>query len=367
MNGLSIAHTESSCGWGGQEIRVIEESAGLLRAGYQVVIAAPAESRIHSEAQLRGVPVVGLPIAKKSVSGLLSMRRFLSSHLFDVVNTHSSTDSWLVTLASRTLRSPPAIVRTRHISAMLRQTIPTRWLYRSARHVVTTGERLRGQVMESLGLPAEQVTSVPTGVDLARFSPGDAKSARSSLGLPMDAFVVGIVATLRSWKGHRYLIDAFARLDIPEARLVIVGGGPGEDNIRSQIEALGLTERTTLAGNQKDVVPWLRAMNVFALPSYANEGIPQAIMQAQACGVPVVSTDVGAIGEIITHGLTGWMVKPRDSVALSEGIAHLYANAGLRGELAENALSQARERFSTDIMLSRMAAIFESVAKRNSL
>src|SRR5262249_59068040 len=164
---------------------------------------------------------------------------------------------------------------------------------RSRSHVVTTGERLREQVMRETGLAAARVTSVPTGIDLARFAPGDRAQARARLGMPADAFVVGIVATLRSWKGHRYLVDALAAL--PGAMLVMVGDGPGADNLRAQVKALGVESRTRMPGNQDDVVPWLQAFDVFALPSYANEGVPQAIMQAMACRIPIVTTPVGSI------------------------------------------------------------------------
>src|SRR6185369_16226472 len=170
---------------------------------------------------------------------------------------------------------------------------------RATARVVTTGEALREQVMRETGLEPQRVLSVPTGVDLQRFSPGDQAAARAWLQLPANAPLVGIVATLRSWKGHRFLVEAMAGAGMEGAQLVIVGDGPGRDNLRAQIDALGLSARVRMAGNQADVVPWLRALDAFALPSYANEGVPQALMQAMAVGIPVVTTPVGAIGELV--------------------------------------------------------------------
>jgi glycosyltransferase involved in cell wall biosynthesis len=183
------------------------------------------------------------------------------------------------------------------------------------------------------------------------------------VGLPRDAFVVGIVATLRSWKGHRFLVEAVARLE--GVHLAIVGDGPGRDNVSAQIRALGIEQRVTAAGQRADVVPWMQSLDVFALPSYANEGVPQAIMQAMACGVPVVTTGVGAIGEIVKDGDTGLVVPPQDVEALAAAIDRLRSDAALRQRLADAGLAQARQRFSMDRMLDGMESVFAAVLASN--
>ena len=362
---MRIVHTESSCGWGGQEIRTLSEAEGLSRRGHQVALLACTASRIHDEALKRGLEAHALPIERKNLKGVLAMRRWLRSHPADIVNTHSSTDTWLTALACATFRPSPRIVRTRHISTDIPRTPATRWLYRSATtHVVTTGETLRSQVLHATGLDEPRVTSIPTGIDLERYTPGDRKLARAALGLPADAFIVGIVATLRSWKGHRFLVDAVAGIDDPHCILVIVGDGPGATNLREQVERLGLTSRVRMPGQQDDVIPWLRAFDVFALPSYANEGIPQAIMQAMACRVPVVTTHAGAIGEIVRDGETGLVVPPRDVEALRLALLRLRGDPALGGKLAENGARQAAQRFSAIAMLDAMERVFREAAAR---
>lgn len=362
MTRLEILHTESSCGWGGQELRVLDESEGFLRQGHGITIAAPPESRIIVEARKRSVPVAALPIARRSVAGLLALRSYLMLRPVDIVNTHSSTDSWLAAIATRTLKMAPQIVRTRHVSAPIPDNWPSRWLYRgAAAHVVTTGAALRSQVMREAGLDGSKVTSVPTGLDLQRFCPGGRNLARELLGINKDKFVVGVVATLRSWKGHRYLVEAFAANANEASILLIVGDGPGAENLHRQVADLGIAEKVLMPGNQADVVPWLRAMDIFALPSYANEGVPQAIMQAQACGIPVISTAVGSIGEIVDHGNTGLLVIPQDTSSLGAAMVRLRDDPGLRGRLASSALIQARERYSAQAMLVRMSEVFRGI------
>jgi glycosyltransferase involved in cell wall biosynthesis len=199
MRPLAIVHTENSCGWGGQEIRILTEARGMLDRGHDVTLIAPAQAPIAPAAERLGIPVVRLDIRRKRLAPLLALRGWLAEHRgrIDVVNTHSSTDSWLAALACATLAAAPPIVRTRHVSTTIRNRPTTRWLYLDATaHIVTTGEALRRQLARENRIPLEHTTSIATGIDLARFTPGDACAARARLGLP-ERPTLGIVATLR--------------------------------------------------------------------------------------------------------------------------------------------------------------------------
>ena len=364
MERLRILHTESSLGWGGQEIRVLTEARALARRGHAMTIAAPAESRIFEATRRYGVEGVAIPVGRKSVGGLLEMRALLRDREFDVVNTHSSTDSWLVAVAAASLRRAPPLVRTRHISAPVPRNFATRWLYASATdRIVTTGEKLRLQVIAETGVPPERVVSIPTGIDLERFRTGDARSAPLAAGLPGEAFVVGIVATLRSWKGHRYLFEAFARREDKASRLVVVGDGPQREALEHLARELAIADRVVFAGNREDVAPWLRAFDVFCLPSYANEGVPQALMQAMATGLPVVTTPVGSIAEIVEDGVSGLLVRPESADALRDAIDALAADPGRRATLSRRARETALARFGEDRMADAMEDVFRAAAR----
>lgn len=363
---MKILHTEASCGWGGQEIRILEESRGLIARGHEVSVACPAHARLATEAARFGVPVVTMPIEFKTVAGFMALRAHLTIEAPDVVNSHSSADSWLAGLACATLGSPPAIVRTRHISAPVSPNAFNRWLYRQAGAVVTTGESLRRHLLDTLGVDPTRVASVPTGIDTERFSPADRVAAKTALGLDARQRHLGIVATLRSWKGHLFLLDAFAKIDRPELRLVVVGEGPMRGPIEEKIAALGLGARVTLAGQRTDPERWLQAMDVFCLPSYANEGVPQAILQAMLCALPIVTTPVGAILEAVADGETALVVPPRDAAALAAAIARLLDDDGLAARLGDAARRRACDRFSREAMLDRMEAIFAAAASSRS-
>ncbi len=363
---MKILHTEASAGWGGQELRILTEMQGLRDRGHVLELAAPSTARIAVEAAALGFQVHDVPLARKNLRGLLAVRKLLAQRAFDVINTHSSTDSWLVALinATRTQRVPQ--VRTRHISAPVPRNRATRWLYdKACAAVVTTGEKLRTELVEVNGFTHVPIRSVPTGVDPLRFAPGNAQHAKAERGLS-PIFNIGIVATLRSWKGHRFLVESVAELragNLP-IQLTVVGDGPQRDALVTQVQDAGLGDCVLFVGHDACPERWLKTMDLFVLPSYANEGVPQALMQAMMSGLPCVTTDVGAIGEIAIEGQTALLVPGRDTNALSAAIRKLYRDSALRESLGIQARKHALDRCTLNKMSDAMEEIFRAASLR---
>ena len=365
---MRILHTEASCGWGGQEIRILSEAQGLIERGHDVRLVCPPEARIFQEASRFGVPVEALPIGRKRVAGVLALRAYLKRHVFDVINTHSSTDTWLVALACRLISRAPPIVRTRHISAPLgRQRgnslalCPSHELYRDYRRSAA-----RAVADHLVHCPRAHCFSADRC--RCRTLPPcrcrrTACPALSNWVCRVDAPLVGIVATLRSWKGHRFLVEAFAGDCHRSAHFVIVGDGPQLEALTAQIAQLGLQDRVHLVGNHPDVVPWLQALDVFVLPSYANEGVPQALMQAMSCGLPCVTTNIGAIPELARHDLTAWVVPAQDADAIRLAIVELLADQSLRSRLGMAAREHVVATHGRALMLDRMEALFHKAVE----
>lgn len=363
---LTILHTEASMGWGGQEIRILDESAGLRARGHDVQLAAPADAPIFAAAQKRGIPVHPVSLNLRRIASISAFMRLVRELKPDVIVTHSSADSWIAAAATRFPRSRAAIVRTRHLSTPVAGNALNRWLYgRVPARVVTTGEAIRTHLIERLGLSPASIVSVPTGADISRFQPGDRKRARETLGLSPDVPIVGIVATLRSWKGHRFLISAMDDPRLAAARLVIVGEGPQDPALREQARASRANDRIVFAGQQEDVTPWMQTFDIFALPSTGNEGVPQALMQAMATGLPVVTTPVGAIPELVKDGESGLLVPPENVAALTDALARLLSDSALAAKLGAGGRACVVRNYASTAMLDRMESIFLAAAEKS--
>ena len=318
---LRIAHTEASWGWGGQEIRILRECQLLIAAGYEVALIADPQSLIAKRAPLYGVPLVAARLRRKRLRDMLSLSGALRKFKPDVVSCHSSTDHWLVALTRLLFRINFAIVRFRHISTLVNQTKTNRWLYqRGAEAVITTGEFIAEQLVAKRIVQLHQVFSIPTGVDPLAFPVKDTRNGKRSLGIVGHEFVISIVATLRSWKGHADLLHAISALADRRIRLIIVGDGPQRAALRELVNELALVSQVTFAGHQMDVTPYLQASDLFVLPSYANEGVPQAILQAMGMGLPIISCITGGIPEAVRGYSGARIIEPRNVEKLGQKI-----------------------------------------------
>jgi glycosyltransferase involved in cell wall biosynthesis len=363
---LHIVHTEASQGWGGQEIRILTEAKTMQAQGHQITLLAPKAAKIHQEAEKLGLTVITMPYEKRSFKAMFATRRWLKQHQPDIVNTHSSIDSWVVAIAALGLDFMRT-VRTRHISAPINVNGINRWLYqKAAQHIVTTGETLRQTIIRDLQIPAEQITSIPTGIDLQRYSLENLPNKRlrrADLGIAEDAILLGIVATLRSWKGHDDLLHALKEVIKTQAntQLLIVGDGPRREHIEQLVSELNLQNHVHLVGQRNDVEQWLALMDLFILPSYANEGVPQSLMQAMAMALPVISTRVGAIDELVADQQNGLLVEAQNPLALQQAIVQLIHDKNFCHQAGQHGRQIVQNTYALPIMVSAMERIFYHV------
>ncbi len=356
---MRILHTEASSGWGGQEIRILTESQVFARHGHELLIAADKDSQIAQKAPAYGIKVFPIQLKKKRFADFFALRKLIQQQKPDVINCHSSTDHWLSALARLTLKHKPAIVRTRHISTPVHRNKPTRWLYnKGAEAVMTTGVSIRELLISDGFVSEKSVFSVPTGIDTDIFMLGDKRKQRELLNLPSEHYIFGICATLRSWKGHSDLIQAFDFLNNTNISLVIVGDGPQLDNLKKIVSETHFPQNIHLVGNQNNVLPYLQSMDCFVLPSYANEGVPQALLQAMAVGLPVISCPIGGIPEALQGYAQGNLTPTQNPQALSEAMHKLLEK--------NNATPSRHTPFTLEGMYTSVLAVFElALQKRN--
>ncbi len=361
----TVVHTESSLGWGGQEHRILAEAAAMRQRGHRVLVACDPRGELHRRAGRQGFAVLTLPLKGwRKFQAPFTLARFLQAEGVEIINTHSSLDSWVGLGAWLLTGRRARLVRTRHLSTPVKSSWPTRRLYQTPGAIITTGQAIKDLLKRRVGVPGERIFPIPTGVPLAAFAPRPADAGlRSRLGLPEGAFVLGTVSVLRSWKGHLYLLEALSQLvrEGAPACLRVGGGGVYRNKIEDKIAALNLHDRVRLAGHQEPVAPWLALMDALVMASYAHEGVPQAALQAMAMGKPVVGTRVGGIPEVIIDEETGLLVAPRDPQALAQALARLMADPELGRRLGARARELVLARFSLEHMAQAVEAVYDTV------
>lgn len=211
--------------------------------------------------------------------------------------------------------------------------------------------------------PADKVYVIRNGVDCERFRP-DAearKDVRRELGLAEDVALAGIVAALRSEKNHTMLIDVAAKIrdSQPDLHWLIIGDGPEKSKIQDWVKQHGVEDRVHLLGTRHDTPRLVAALDVFTLCSL-NEASPVSILEALACGVPVVSTDVGSIGESVIEGQTGYLVPSEDTDSFAQAMETMLGQPGLRREMGESG----RDLVLKTGSLQSMVAGYQDLAKK---
>jgi glycosyltransferase involved in cell wall biosynthesis len=239
--------------------------------------------------------------------------------------------------------------------------------------MIANSESGKRFTMRTLGLPAERIRVIRSAVDIERFRPVDATALRLSLRIDRDAPVVGMVATFKRQKNH----GAFLRMAravaerFPAARFVCVGA-PLRDNLQGAdayhrevmrlAEETGLGDRLLFLGNRDDMPEVYSLFHVKVLPS-SREGTPNVLLEAMACGVPVVATDVADNSYLVPDGEVGFIVPVDDVAALTERVCRLLGDDAGRARIAARAREKAERELSTAHMIERTQAVYEEALR----
>lgn len=239
---------------------------------------------------------------------------------------------------------------------------------RAARVIANSHATARAFI--AAGGRAPLVTVVHNGIDAAPFDADHADGARhtrESLGIPADAFVVGMFSRLHPWKGQRVLLDAVAEL--PAVHVLLVGGAlfSGEehyaDELRRRADHAPLRGRVHLLGARADVPSLMQACDIVAHPSIWPEPFGRVLVEALLARRALVASDAGGVREIVEDERTALLVPPQDAGALRRAIARLQGDPALRAELAARGAADMRDRFTREAMLAGVARVLAEVLR----
>lgn len=230
--------------------------------------------------------------------------------------------------------------------------------------VAVSKEVYQAEVQRS-GIDPKKVTMIPSGVQVQRFidpDPASTEQLREAWGIQPRTHLIGTVGRFVPPKGHTYLLDAIVRLQsqFPDVKTLVVGDGALLRPMEEKAQALGLSDAVVFTGIRRDVPEILALLDVFVLPSLW-EGLPIALLEAMAAGLPVVATRVGGVPEVVEDGVTGLLVPPRDPDALAEAITRLLRDPDLRCKMGQAGRERVESEFSVEKMVRKTETLYEEV------
>lgn len=379
---LAIVHVVENLERGGLERMVIDLSHAQRAAGHRVRVACLfAPGALAPELSGQGVEVFAC--GKRSgadVGAVLRLRRWLrdgwrarpnAPSAPRIVHTHNATAHYHAALACLGL-SAHRLLNTRHGMGAQHPRSRKEWIYRRSlartHAVAAVCEAARARFAAQGVRPRGALATVPNGIRIDAFAAADdahRQALRRLLGLTAQARIVGTVGRLNPVKDQAALLLAFARVQAsrPDCALVLVGDGPLRAQLQAQAAQLGIADAVRFLGDRGDVRALLPGFDVFALSS-RSEGYSMALLEACACAVPIVATDVGGNREIVAEGFNGRLVPAGAPDALAEALGALLDAPGHARDMGAAGRAWALTEASVARMAARYEALYRAPAAR---
>ncbi|MDR0247977.1 MAG: glycosyltransferase family 4 protein [Burkholderiales bacterium] len=374
MIGFRIAHFESSMDWGGQELRIVEQTEWLNARDYPATIIARPGSKILEQAQKRGLPTFALSLrGSLHPSTLATLFRFLKRKRIDVLDCHGSRDSFYGAYVK--WLTPTAVVRSRHVTDPIKDKGLHGFIWKYGNHGVSvTATRIREMLTAQRLARAERITVVPAGVDPVRFHPDvDVGNLRETLGISDDRTVIANIGMIRPDKGQRYFVEAARTLlanpeTLPPPVFIQIGEATTqtaayrEEVLNAAGDALG--RDILFLGYQDDIERYLALADIVVIASIGTEAQTRLIAQAALMRRNIIATRVGGLPEMIADGETGMLCAPGDVNALCDAIRKLLSSPRQATKLRDAAYERAQREMTFEHMMSVMLETYRRAIAR---
>lgn len=378
---------------GGAQEMVRTLAKGLREAGCPVVVCSFRDGPLRAEIEREGIPVEILPNRRNSalafplflweMGGLRrGLRLLVRKHDVNVVQTHLLRSMDFLVLSLQLGGGPRVLwtfhnalfdLREDHLARHKWSLEPKRFshhlLYRLGSRwvsgLVAVSEDVKKSILETMrGIPAEKISVILNRVDTSRYGRAkDRSRIRQGLGFGPSDHLMAVVATLKRQKGHRFLLQAASSLlpRFPHLHLLLVGDGGLRADLQSLTRELKIESHVHFLGSRGDVPRILGASDSFVLPSLW-EGLPMALMEAMASGLPIVATDVSGTRQVMAPGETGLIVPPADSSRLAQALAALLTDPERAAEMGRAARRRAETQLSVHKQVEEYMARYEHAA-----
>jgi len=347
---------------GGVERGTVDLARELTLRGHQALIVSGGGNLVK-ELESFGARHIQLPVHRKNLFTILTsipkLAKILEEEKVDIVHARSRIPALIAFFACR--RRPTNFLTTCH--GYYSQNTFSRvmgW----GRRVIVASSAIARHMIEDFGVPRERIRFIPRGVDLREFKYRKFPEKRE------DVFTIGVIGRLTPIKGHKYFLEALARMirTFPKVRALIVGeASPGKEKYEEELKVLtrrlSLDRYVEFIGRQDDVPKVLSRLDVLVMPSVTQEAFGRVLIEAQASGVPTIATRVGGVIDIIKDGVNGILVEPKDSSSLASAIIRLLEEPALAERLALAARKNVEEDFSLEHMAEETIKVYKEVQK----
>jgi glycosyltransferase involved in cell wall biosynthesis len=361
-------------GQGGSERQLVEIAKALDRSRFAVHVGCfHPEGFRSAELSRHGIPILHLPVyslqSRGAIRGALQLVRYLRRWRIRLVHAFDTPMNCFGVPVAR-LFGTPVVLSSQRASRRL-SSRQEQFVLRITDHlvdaVIVNCEAMRHHMMDDEGVRPERLRLCYNGLDTECFQP---LARQRPPVLAGASLVIGVVCALRPEKGLPTLLQAFSKVVAgpPSAlrsglRLLVVGSGPMLQTLEALKIELGLQNRCHFEPSTSDVAGWLRAIDIFVLPSL-SEALSNALMEAMACGCAVVASEVGGNPELVSDGTTGLLFHAGNTVELADRLERLIGDENLRTRFGAASAESVRQRFSLQASVRRMEEIYEELLGR---
>lgn len=346
-------------GWGGAEEHTLRLAVSLKQRGHGVVLITPPISDLGDRAALLGVETRRVPMRNEvDVSSVLRIAGILRSEAADVLHTVGTRDHVLGALAAAFTGTP--VVKAEHTYLGVGSSALCLNTYRRRTDAVVCVCSAMKSHVSAMGIPIDRLRVITNGIDTDQYAPQICGISR------VDEPKIVIVASFLPDKGHRCLIAAFGMLAdrYPSIRLLCAGDGPLQKEIMELADRSGVAAQVDWLGSLQNVRPAILSSDLLVHPSL-KEALPYAIMEAMACGKPVVAADVGGVSELVVDGKTGILVPPGDEKRLADAVSIVLEDAGLRSSMGIAGRERVLKQFTIERMIHDYESLYSGLVKRD--
>ena len=364
-------------GWGGAERQCGLLARTLARLGHEVTVLTRGRRGLPGEERIEGVSVRRTaafgPGALRSLVWTLTAATWLRCHgrRFQIAHCYQLLSPSHVGILGRRSRGQATVLRPAcsgpygDVAEMRRLPLTNlrRRLLRRAEALVTLTQEIEAE-LTAFGLGGVPFYRIPNGVDVAAFAPATAEertTLRAELGLPPDRLVCASIGRLTPQKNPALLLEVWSGGEISQADLVFIGDGALRVDLESRNMRLPPACRARFTGAIADVARFVRAIDILLLPSTA-EGMSNAMLEAMACGVPVVAADLGGAREVLgENGKAGWLAPAGDAAAWAAAVTTLASSPALRREMGARARATILERHDIRRVAAQHLSLYASL------